>query len=139
MSPSGIDIIELNEITNSSNFEKVRQQLRSYVFINYKTLGDCIHSLQLDDPEEFEMPEELEDLDPENDKGGLKAHLLKKQIQRQKDARYGTFVTIRCPVVYPIAFFTTASFFCVKLRRDIRRNEQFLSMEVNLLSSHSGR
>ena len=77
VSPAGIEILELNEGPNMSNIEKVKQQLRAYVFMNYKTLGDCIHSMTLEDPEEFEIPEELEDLDPENDKGGLKAHLLR--------------------------------------------------------------
>ena len=43
----GIEKLELNESTNSSNIEKVKQQLRAYVFINYKTLDDCITSLEL--------------------------------------------------------------------------------------------
>ena len=37
VSPAGIEILELNESTNSSNIERVKQQLRAYTFMNYQT------------------------------------------------------------------------------------------------------
>ncbi len=109
VSPAGIEILELNESTNSSNtnIERVKQQLRAYTLMNYLTLGDCIHLMELEDPEDIEYPDDLEELDPKTDIGGLKAHLYKKQIEetfkdrklrkQELSALFGLFLSILSP------------------------------------------
>ena len=78
-----IPVLTLNQLNNSTNFYLFKKKLRAFVLTNYSTLEDCIYSSELEPLDEYDLPEddEIAGLSPENDPGGIKAHVLKKRVE----------------------------------------------------------
>jgi hypothetical protein len=53
-----LPILSLNPVNNSTNFSLFKRKLRTVVLTNFKTLEDCIECGELEDLEEFNLPEE---------------------------------------------------------------------------------
>ena len=76
----GISILELDEASNQSNIAIVKKQVRAHVMRNFKTMGDCIQSMKLEEIKDYVCDEDL-DLTTKGDPGGIKAHIMKKEIE----------------------------------------------------------